>query len=59
MEAAEERLRAQGCASVFLETAVDNLPALKFYKRRGYFVLKTIPRYYQDNGEDALIMWRE
>jgi ribosomal-protein-alanine N-acetyltransferase len=55
MEAAEERLRAQGCASVFLETAVDNLPALKFYKRRGYFVLKTIPRYYQDKI-DALLL---
>ena len=55
MEAAEERLRAQGCASVFLETAVDNQPALTFYKRHGYFVLKTIPRYYQDRI-DALLL---
>jgi ribosomal-protein-alanine N-acetyltransferase len=55
MEAAEARLLAQGCASVVLETAVDNQPALRFYKRRGYFVLKTIPRYYQDKI-DALLL---
>jgi ribosomal protein S18 acetylase RimI-like enzyme len=32
---------------VFLETAVDNLAALTFYKRHGYSVLRTLPRYYQ------------
>jgi ribosomal protein S18 acetylase RimI-like enzyme len=47
MRAAEERLRASGCHMVFLETAVDNLAALTFYKRHGYSVLRTLPRYYQ------------
>ena len=55
MNAAEERLRSSGCHSVFLETAVDNLKALSFYKRHGYSVLKTIPRYYQNNL-DALLL---
>lgn len=47
MRAAEERLRAAQCHMVFLETAVDNLAALTFYKRHGYSVLRTLPRYYQ------------
>jgi ribosomal-protein-alanine N-acetyltransferase len=44
--AAERRLREQGCTGLFLETAVDNAPALRFYERHGYSVLRTIPRYY-------------
>ena len=55
MNVAEERLRASGCHYVFLETAVNNLKALSFYKRHGYSVLKTIPRYYQNNL-DALLL---
>ncbi|HXE91163.1 MAG TPA: GNAT family N-acetyltransferase [Terriglobales bacterium] len=47
MRAAEERLCSAGCHMVFLETAVDNLAALTFYKRHGYSVLRTLPRYYQ------------
>ncbi len=55
MNAAEERLKATGCHAIFLETAVDNVSALSFYKRHGYSVLKTIPRYYQ-NKVDALLL---
>jgi [ribosomal protein S18]-alanine N-acetyltransferase len=55
--AAEERLRAAGSSSVTLETAVDNVSALAFYKRHGYSVVKTWPRYYS-NGIDALVMRR-
>ncbi len=46
MDECEARLRQDGCRSVYLETAVDNEVALRFYKRLGYAVLKTIPRYY-------------
>lgn len=55
MSAVEERLKAMGCHAVVLETAVDNAAAIAFYKRLGYFVLKTIPRYYQ-NRLDAFMM---
>jgi ribosomal-protein-alanine N-acetyltransferase len=55
MEEAEARLRALGCNSIYLETAVDNAAALRFYKRLGYSVLKTIPRYYL-GSLDALLM---
>ena len=53
--AAENRLRAAQCHSVELETAVDNVSALSFYKRQGYSVIKTFPRYYS-NGVDALVL---
>ncbi len=56
--AAEERLRAVGCSVVSLETAVDNGAALAFYKRHGYAVVGTIPRYYQ-NSLDALRMEKQ
>ena len=55
---AENRLRAAGCSSVELETAVDNLPALSFYKRHSYSVIKTFPRYYS-NGVDALVLEKD
>ncbi len=55
LQAAEERLRASGSLAVGLETAVDNRGALAFYKRHGYSVVRSWPRYYS-NGVDALIM---
>ena len=58
LRAAEDRLRASQCRSVELETAVDNLSALSFYKRHGYDVIKTFPRYYS-NGVDALVLEKD
>ncbi len=55
---AEERLRAQGCRAVILETAVDNASALAFYKRHQYFLVKTIPRYYS-SGVDAFMLKKD
>ena len=58
MEECEQRLRNAGCSAIYLETAVDNNAALRFYKGRGYSVLKTIPRYYLDKL-DALLMGKK
>jgi [ribosomal protein S18]-alanine N-acetyltransferase len=58
LRAAEDRLRAAGCPSVELETAVDNVSALSFYKRHAYSVIKTFPRYYS-NGVDALVLQKD
>ncbi len=55
LRAAEDRLRAAGSTLVELETAVDNVSALSFYKRHGYSVTRTFPRYYS-NGVDALVL---
>ena len=58
LAAAEERLRSGGCASVILETAVDNAAALAFYKRHQYFLVKTIPQYYA-TGVNALVLKKD
>ena len=55
LRSAEDRLRAAGSRSIELETAVDNVSALSFYKRHGYSVIRTFPRYYS-NGVDALVL---
>ncbi|MFZ0295677.1 MAG: N-acetyltransferase [Candidatus Sulfotelmatobacter sp.] len=55
LRAAEDRLISVECRSVELETAVDNLSAISFYKRHGFSVIKTFPRYYS-NGVDALVL---
>jgi ribosomal-protein-alanine N-acetyltransferase len=40
-----------------LEVRVSNSPAITMYKKLGFRSAGVRPRYYQDNGEDALIMW--
>jgi [ribosomal protein S18]-alanine N-acetyltransferase len=40
-----------------LEVRVSNRPAIAMYERLGFRSAGIRPRYYQDNGEDALIMW--
>lgn len=58
LAAAEDRLRSGGSRSVALETAVDNHAAIAFYKRHGYSVVGTWPRYYS-SGVDALMMKKQ
>jgi ribosomal-protein-alanine N-acetyltransferase len=40
-----------------LEVRVSNRAAIAMYERLGFRSAGVRPRYYQDNGEDALIMW--
>jgi ribosomal-protein-alanine N-acetyltransferase len=56
MFACEERLRMLGCADVYLETAVDNEPALRLYRKLGYEILRTLPEYYASHSLDAFQM---
>ena len=42
-----------------LEVRVSNTPAIELYNKYGFKSLGTRKGYYQDNGEDALIMWTE
>ncbi len=55
LTAAEVRLLENGAIAVELETAVNNDPAIRFYKQRGYFVERTVRGYYS-NQLDALVM---
>ncbi|ABF41316.1 GCN5-related N-acetyltransferase [Candidatus Koribacter versatilis Ellin345] len=56
LNAAHERLAREGCHTVFLETAVNNVAALAFYKKHGYNIVRTIPRYYHATGMDAFLL---
>ena len=42
-----------------LEVRVSNDAAIRLYRARGFVDCGVRPRYYSDNQEDALIMWRE
>ena len=41
-----------------LEVRPTNYGAIALYERFGFLRAGTRRRYYQDNGEDAVIMWR-
>jgi ribosomal-protein-alanine N-acetyltransferase len=45
-------------ARVTLEVRESNHGAIDLYERFGFLAAGLRRRYYQDNGEDALIMWR-
>jgi ribosomal-protein-alanine N-acetyltransferase len=50
--------RAGSDASYTLEVRPSNVHAIALYERFGFRSAGTRRRYYQDTGEDALIMWR-
>ncbi|HEY1730926.1 MAG TPA: N-acetyltransferase [Terriglobales bacterium] len=58
MTASEDRLRALGCSEIYLETAVDNEPALRLYRKLGYQILRTLPEYYSSHALDAFQMYK-
>lgn len=55
MDAAESWAAGQGLALLYLETAIDNEVAQKFYHRRGYQKLRLVENYYV-GGTAAWIM---
>lgn len=48
-----------GVKYLTLEVRVSNIPAINLYTKYGFESLGTRKGYYQDNNEDALIMWTE
>lgn len=44
---------------ITLEVRVSNTPAINLYEKYGFKSLGTRKGYYQNNNEDALIMWTE
>lgn len=45
-----------GCEQVCLEVRVGNESAIRLYERVGFRPMGRRPKYYADNGEDALLM---
>jgi [ribosomal protein S18]-alanine N-acetyltransferase len=50
--------RAGHDANYTLEVRVSNAGAIKLYESYGFRGVGMRKRYYADNGEDAIIMWR-
>ncbi len=53
------RSSASGVARFTLEVRVSNEPAQKVYRKFGFTEAGYRRRFYEDNGEDAIIMWKE
>lgn len=53
-----EQAEAAGLQGATLEVRVSNQPAIALYTGLGFQSAGIRPHYYQDNGEDAIIMWR-
>lgn len=49
----------EGALSSFLEVRAGNLAAQAMYRKFGYEETGRRPRYYKDNGEDAILMTLE
>ncbi len=48
----------EDAARYTLEVRQSNAPAIRLYERHGFRSAGLRRRYYQDNGEDAVVMWR-
>ncbi|HTL37544.1 MAG TPA: ribosomal protein S18-alanine N-acetyltransferase [Kofleriaceae bacterium] len=53
-----DKARAAGCSLATLEVRRSNRPAIALYERAGFKTVHVRARYYQDDGEDALVMLR-
>lgn len=53
---AMDQARAAGATVATLEVRRGNAPALALYERAGFKTVHVRQRYYQDDGEDALVM---
>lgn len=49
----------EGAVSSFLEVRASNIAAQAMYRKFGYEETGRRPRYYKDNGEDAILMTLE
>ena len=50
--------RQNAAQAIVLEVRRSNAPAIGLYERHGFQSIGVRPRYYSDNGEDALVMRR-
>lgn len=48
---------AEGVGAMTLEVRASNLTAIHLYESLGFVSAGIRPGYYEDNGEDAVVMW--
>lgn len=48
----------QNCIAYTLEVRAGNKPAISLYEKHGFKIDGVRKEYYQDNKEDALLMWK-
>ncbi|KAB3532066.1 ribosomal protein S18-alanine N-acetyltransferase [Alkaliphilus serpentinus] len=54
-----EEAKAMGALKITLEVRKNNVVAQNLYKSLGFLPCGIRPGYYSDNGEDAIIMWKD
>jgi ribosomal-protein-alanine N-acetyltransferase len=59
MDAMHAEAAQRGARRALLEVRVSNTPAIALYARCGYAVIGRRRGYYQNDGEDALVMARD
>ena len=59
LESMLETAREQGIVAMTLEVRKSNVAAQHLYHKYGFRTEGERRRYYADNGEDALIMWKQ
>ena len=50
--------KIHNATSITLEVNEKNIPAIKLYKKYGFVESGIRPKYYADDNEDAIIMWK-
>jgi len=50
---------ANQCVGITLEVRAGNWAAIALYETAGFESAGVRPRYYQNDGEDAVIMWKD
>lgn len=53
-----EMCKTFNCEDITLEVRASNIPAQNLYKKFNFKKEGLRKGYYQDNGEDAIIMWK-
>ena len=59
LEAMVAEARARNILRMTLEVRKSNDTAIQLYREKGFLIAGIRPGYYVDNGEDAIIMWKE
>ena len=49
--------KEHGCIAYTLEVRAGNIPAISLYEKHGFKQHGIRKGYYQDNNEDAILMW--